>query len=308
MGCMCGKEAIAVGDKRYYIRSRLGEGGFSYVDLVEETTTHKVYALKRLTCHSKEEEQVALQEVEVMKNLRHPNLVPLVAHSVLKVGHHSKTLDIVSEVFIIMPLYSRGSIQDKIESLSKRSEKMAESEIWRIFLGMCQGVSSMHNHDPPYAHRDIKPGNVMLAEDGTPVVMDLGSATKARVLPKNLREATTLQDTAAERCSMLFRAPELFTVQTNVSIDERSDIWSLGCTLYAMAYLEAPFERVYQTGGSIALAAMSGKLDFPEGAGYSTSLQDMISCLMTVEQSERPFINQVIQRVETFQHSAENRV
>ena len=39
----------------------------------------------------------------------------------------------------------------------------------------------------------MKPGNVMLAEDGTPVVMDLGSATKARVDIKTLREATTLQ-------------------------------------------------------------------------------------------------------------------
>ena len=67
--------------------------------------SHKAYALKRLTCHSVEEEGVALQEVEVMKNLHHPHLVPLVAHSVLKVEHHSKTLDIVSEVFIVMPLY-----------------------------------------------------------------------------------------------------------------------------------------------------------------------------------------------------------
>ena len=42
---------------------------------------------------------------------------------------------------------------------------------------------------------------------------------------------------------------------------------SLGCTLYALAYLEAPFEKVYQTGGSIALAAMAGKINFAEGAG-----------------------------------------
>ncbi|XP_076460485.1 serine/threonine-protein kinase 16-like [Babylonia areolata] len=308
MGCMCGKESIAVGDKRFYIRSRLGEGGFSYVDLVEETTTHKVYALKRLTCHSVDEEKVALQEVEVMKTLHHDNLVPLVAHSVLKVNHYSKTMDIVSEVFIVMPLYSRGSLQDKIEHLAKRSEKMQESEIWRIFLGVCKGVSAMHNHDPPYAHRDLKPGNVMLSEDGTPVVMDLGSAARARVHVGSLREATALQDTAAERCSMLFRPPELFTVETNCSIDERTDIWSLGCTLYALAFLEAPFEKVYQTGGSIALAAMTGKVNFPEGSGYSAALKEMVTWMMTVKPSERPFIHEVLQRVETLQHSAENRV
>ncbi|KAL8563965.1 hypothetical protein ACOMHN_025296 [Nucella lapillus] len=308
MGCMCGKESIAVGEKRFYIRSRLGEGGFSYVDLIEETATHKVYALKRLTCHTTEEEKIALQEVEVMKNLHHANLVPLVTHSVLKVNHHSKTMDIVSEVFIVMPLYSRGSMQDKIDLLTKRSEKMSESEIWRIFLGTCKGVSAMHSHDPPYAHRDLKPGNVMLSEDGTPVVMDLGSATRARVQVGNLRQATALQDLAAERCSMLFRPPELFTVETNSSLDERTDIWSLGCTLYAMAFLEAPFERVYQTGGSIALAAMAGKVNFPDGFSYSEALREMVTWLMAVTPSDRPFIHEVLHRVETLVYSAEHRV
>lgn len=308
MGCMCGKEAVAVGDKRYYIRSRLGEGGFSYVDLVEEATSHKVYALKRLTCHSKEEEKLALQEIEVMRTIHHPYLVPLVGHSVLKVGHHSKMVDIVSEVFIIMPLYPRGSLQDKIVALAKKSERMQETELWRLFLGICQGVGALHSHNPPYAHRDLKPGNVMLTEDGMPVVMDLGSAAKARQEIKTMREATALQDLAAERCSMLFRPPELLTVETNSNIDERTDIWSLGCTFYALAFLEAPFEKVHQMGGSIALAAMAGKVDFPENSRYSASVKEMVNWLMTVNPMERPFINQVIQRLQTMQHKAENRV
>lgn len=308
MGCMCGKESIIVGDKRFYMRSRLGEGGFSYVDLVEESATRKLYALKRLTCHSVDEEKTALLEVELMKEFHNDNLVPLVAYSVIKVGHHSKTMDIVSEVFIVMPLYSRGSLQDKIEQLSRKSEKLAEPEIWRLFLGICHGVSAMHCHDPPYAHRDLKPGNVMLKDDGTPVVMDLGSAALARLEIKTLREATALQDLAAERCSMLFRPPELLTVETNSRIDERTDIWSLGCLLYALAYLEAPFEKVYQTGGSIALAALAGKINFPEQAGYSASLQNVIKWLMAVSLSERPVISEVIQRVQSLQHSTDNRV
>lgn len=44
-------------------------------------------------------------------------------------------------------------------------------------------------------------------------------------------------------------------------------VQSLGCTLYALAYLEAPFEKVYQSGGSIALAALSGKIHFPATSG-----------------------------------------
>lgn len=79
--------------------------GFSYVDLVEEVASRKLFALKRLTCHSKEEEGIALNEVEIMRAIHHPNVVPLIGHMVVQVGHHSKTMDIVSEVFIVMPFY-----------------------------------------------------------------------------------------------------------------------------------------------------------------------------------------------------------
>ena len=80
--------------------------GFSYVDLIEDARTHKDYALKRITCHSKEEERLALQEVELMKTFQHPNIIPLKESTVIKVNQYSKHLDIVSEVLIVMPYYS----------------------------------------------------------------------------------------------------------------------------------------------------------------------------------------------------------
>ncbi|PVD30482.1 hypothetical protein C0Q70_09748 [Pomacea canaliculata] len=317
MGCMCGKESLHVENKRYFIRSRLGEGGFSYVDLVEESSTRKLFALKRLTCHSKEEENVALQEVEIMRRISHPNVVPLVGHMVVQVGHHSKTMDIVSEVFIVMPYYSRGSLQDLIDRHAQMSKVIPEGTIWAHFLGICKGVGALHHHSPPYAHRDLKPGNIMMMEDGTPVVMDLGSATVARWTLSHSGKQQLFRceqyglyfflftcDLAAERCSMPYRPPELFTVETNSSVDERTDIWSLGCTLYAMAYLESPFDKVYQTGGSIALAAMAGKINFREGLRCSQDLREMISWLMNVNPRDRPFIDQVIQKVESLSSTA----
>lgn len=80
--------------------------GFSYVDLVEDARNHKDYALKRITCHSKEEERVAAQEVELMRRFKHPNIIPLEETANLKVSKYSKTLDILSEVLIVMPYYS----------------------------------------------------------------------------------------------------------------------------------------------------------------------------------------------------------
>lgn len=79
--------------------------GFSYVDLIEDARNHKDYALKRITCHSKEEEQVAAQEVELMRRFKHPNIIPLEESANIKVSKYSKTLDILSEVLIVMPYY-----------------------------------------------------------------------------------------------------------------------------------------------------------------------------------------------------------
>lgn len=52
--------------------------GFSTVDLVEQASTKKKYALKKITCHSIEDQKVALQEVEYMKKIQHPNVIELI--------------------------------------------------------------------------------------------------------------------------------------------------------------------------------------------------------------------------------------
>lgn len=52
--------------------------GFSTVDLVENVNTKRRYALKRITCHSIEDQRTALQEVEYCKKIKHPNVIELV--------------------------------------------------------------------------------------------------------------------------------------------------------------------------------------------------------------------------------------
>ena len=98
-----------------------------------------------------------------------------------------------------------------------------------MFLQICEGVQHLHQEASdlggPYAHRDLKPHNVLLREDFTPVLMDLGSVESARVKISTHSEAQYLQDLAAERCSMPYRPPELFQVDSKCHIDERTDIW-----------------------------------------------------------------------------------
>ncbi|ERS98952.1 NAK protein kinase [Sporothrix schenckii ATCC 58251] len=121
-----------------------------------------------------------------------------------------------------------------------------------------------------YAHRDIKPGNIMIADDGTtPILMDLGSIADSPLAITSRSLAIATQDVAAEHSTMPYRAPELFDVKTGGVVDTKVDIWSMGATLFACLVGKSPFEmRSDETGGSLAICVLSGDWRFPdEGPG-----------------------------------------
>jgi serine/threonine kinase 16 len=80
----------------------------------------------------------------------------------------------------VVELSQRGSLQDMIERMAKEKEYMSEPTILRIFIGICEGVACLHHAEPPLAHRDIKPHNILLGDNNKPVLMDFGSVSFAR--------------------------------------------------------------------------------------------------------------------------------
>ena len=76
--------------------------GFSVIDLIEDRHSHRLYALKRVTCHSQDDEKRAVHEVELMNAVRHQSLVPCETHAVVPISGH---VTAVSEVLIVMPFY-----------------------------------------------------------------------------------------------------------------------------------------------------------------------------------------------------------
>ncbi|KAG6084948.1 hypothetical protein E4U33_002633, partial [Claviceps sp. LM78 group G4] len=130
-----------------------------------------------------------------------------------------------------------------------------------------------------YAHRDIKPGNIMIDDSGsTPILMDLGSVAPSPIAITSPSLALQIQDTAAEHSTMSYRAPELFDVRTGSTIDTKVDIWSLGCTLYACLVGKSPFEmRSDETGGTLSLCVLGGDWRFPDEApGGSSSRKRVV--------------------------------
>jgi serine/threonine kinase 16 len=92
----------------------------------------------------------------------------------------------------------------------------------------------------------------MISDDGiTPILMDFGSLTPSPTAITSRTLALSVQDHAAETSTMPYRAPELFDVKTGSVVDEKVDIWSLGCTLFCALYGHSPFELATEESGGV---------------------------------------------------------
>ncbi|KAI9802236.1 MAG: hypothetical protein M1825_002957 [Sarcosagium campestre] len=379
MFCFPGSPQLKIKNRSFKISRLLGEGGFSYVYLVQDTADGSLYALKKIRCpFGQESVSQAMKEVEAYTLFApNPNIIRSIDHSVAadKSDPGAKT------VYILLPYYRRGNLQDMINANLVNHTKVPERRLMVLFLGVCKALKSMHQYrvkagpggaqsqgqqaqrvrdeaaradqeaaeavnkrnrrrangqtesrdhgdteqEPlmegevtrsqegvadgelrPYSHRDIKPGNIMIADDGTtPILMDLGSLAPSPIAITSRSLALAVQDTAAEHCTMPYRAPELFDVKTGSIIDTKVDIWSLGCTLYACLVGKSPFEaRSEETGGSLSLCVLGGDWRFPDegrnaapDGGWSPAVRDVVRKCLKVEPAERPDIDELISLV-----------
>ena len=120
---------------------------------------------------------------------------------------------------------------------------------------------------------------------------------KGHIAVKTYKEALHLQDIAAQHSSMPYRAPELVNVAADIVVTHKSDIWSLGCLLYAMAFYKTPFEAISENGGSLLLAIAQGKVVFPMQSTCSENCRQLMLDML-VEPATRLNIDQVLDRIE----------
>merc|ERR1711935_26669 len=101
------------------------------------------------------------------------------------------------------------------------------------------------------------------------------------------KESLRVQGQAAEQSTMSYRAPELFNAMDGCTITGQTDVWSLGCLLFAMCHYETPFEMVAGQTGSLALVIAQGKLKWPDTNPYSSEVQGLILSMLKLEPAER---------------------
>jgi eukaryotic-like serine/threonine-protein kinase len=194
--------------KRYRVVEILGQGGMGSVYRAVDENLGVDIALKENLFTTDEYARQFRLEAVILANLRHPNLPRVSDHFV--VGDQGQ--------YLVMDFIDGEDLRQRME----RVGIISEDEAVMIGAAMCDALTYLHTRKPPILHRDMKPGNVKITPEGQIFLVDFGLA---KVVQGS--QATT---TGARAMTPGYSPPEQYgTART----DPRTDIYSLGATLYA---------------------------------------------------------------------------
>lgn len=272
--------------KRYEKVRTIGRGGFSTVYLVKDKKDGgEKCVLKEMDIvqMSAAEQEMAKQEVQVLRSYNHPNIIQYRDNFLHK-----------GKLNIVMEHASGGDLYQRIRK--QGSKPLPEAQIRRWTGEILSALKAVH--DRKMIHRDLKPQNVFLMADNTVKIGDFGIAKDLA----NTRAAHTQIGTP------FYISPEICH---NKSYDSKSDMWSFGCLIHEMCTLKPPFM-------ADDLKAMMKRICYsapaPIPGQYSKELRELVNSLLNKNPRERPdsekvarvnWISEILSDIEVMNSPAE---
>ncbi|HEX4684418.1 MAG TPA: protein kinase, partial [Gemmatimonadaceae bacterium] len=206
---------------RYEITQEVGQGAMGTVFLATDRSLGRLVALKVVSPEAAAGvgTSALLKEVAFIARLQHPNILPLF-----------EAAELAGHPYFVMPYIREGSLR----SLLDRRGRLSVDDALSLVRGMARGLA--HAHERQILHCDVKPENV-LVQDGHAFVTDFGIARKLRSEALEWAGLRTELDFSAG--TPAYVSPE--QAASERALDQRSDIYSLGCVLFEMLSGHAPF-------------------------------------------------------------------
>jgi tetratricopeptide (TPR) repeat protein len=198
---------LRIGDmlgEAYEIKKLLNRGGFGRVWLADDTILNREVAIKELIEVDADRVDNFVREMRIVANLEHNNIIKV---------HQAMSED--EDVYLVMEYCAAGSLSDVL----KKNERMPYDQAVSTTISICSGLAILQTQG--IVHHDIKPANIMIGSAGTVKISDFGIA--------NTTGGT-----------LSYMAPEKFGSDCDI-YDLRTDIYSLGITLFELLTGEVPF-------------------------------------------------------------------
>jgi serine/threonine protein kinase len=200
---------------RWRLGNMLGEGGMGRVYRSIDTAGTEV-ALKIVKAELATDQTFRRRfdrEAQIAQRVIHPHVVPVV-----ETGEQDG-IPYLAQKFI-----AGGSLEDRI----KRDGNLPLAEAVRICTAVASGLDALHAHG--LIHRDVKPANILIDDDGTPYIADFGLAKD--------RDASVLTKAGQALGSMDYMAPEQIRGE---EVTAQSDVYALGCVMFECMSGKPPF-------------------------------------------------------------------
>ncbi|HEY2346783.1 MAG TPA: serine/threonine-protein kinase [Xanthomonadaceae bacterium] len=258
-----GRIPVGASFGEYEILSELGGGGMGRVYRALDKTLQRIVAIKTLSGEIGDDPVFVerfLKEARAAARLNHPNIVQIYSFG------------IVGDINFIAMEYVDGQSLGEIV----RREPFSEKSAVMIIRQVAQGLAVAHAEG--LIHRDIKPDNIMLTHKGAVKIVDLGIA-------KQLDENKSLTRTGQPVGTPAYVSPE--QVECERPIDARSDIYSLGATLYHLVTGMMPYDGASAT--SVMIKHVTAPVPDPRevAPGVSAGMAHAIAKMMAKRPEDR---------------------
>lgn len=248
-------------DGIYRLEERLDQGASAEVWKATDTLTDTTLALKIYSPNGgmgTNGMQMMAHEFRIMVNVSHQNLLkPL--HFGLFEGRP----------YLVLPYCQRGNI-------NKLRGTFDEQRAWTLIRDVAGGLAHLHSMKPPLIHQDIKPANILIADNGDYMLTDFGVSTYAKANISRGKEKNALLSAG----TVAYMASEKF--KTGSTPIMSSDIWSLGATVYEMLTGDLPFGN----DGGLTMSANTEIPQLPDS--FSPTLNSIITSCLAYESWNRP--------------------
>ena len=264
------KSKIKINNKEYYEYQLIAEGGFGFIYEICSIETEKKYALKKINISNEKHLSQIKNEIELWKKLsEYKNIIHLYDYEITE-----KT------VYFIMELCTEGTLLDYIN----KKKEIPENEILQILSEISIGIYAMHCQKKPIIHRDLKIENILKFGKNYKIC-DFDSSTTEIFNPKISDEKTKnkFYKDFETNSTLYYRAPEMCDKYSEYIVNEKVDIWSLGCILYIILFKIHPFKDAEK------LTIISGQFTFPKNANnkYSEKILDLIRFMLCTNPEKR---------------------
>jgi hypothetical protein len=193
---------------RYKILDILGQGGMGAVYHARDENLGVEVAVKENLFTSEEYSRQFRREAIILANMRHPNLPRVIDH--FEVADQGQ--------YMVMDFIEGEDLRQRMD----RVGSLKDEEVIIIGAAICDALDYLHTRKPIILHRDIKPGNIKISPDGQIYLVDFGLA--------KIVQGSQVTTTGARAMTPGYSSPEQYgTART----DQRSDVYSLGATMYA---------------------------------------------------------------------------